>query len=189
MNSDDGTDCATGRATRPASPDRTEGGATGNRESDATQSRSSRTSGNNQWQQPVATVSHCRTSMTMAQTAPSPSRPPCLRRDGKRSNGAGPQPGTAKTVSLSANRLPAETAEPPVSGELAAFERCGRAESRPASRPGETPGPGRQRPPPFRAWAFGSVHRGASSTGETASGVRGNALPPTSLNSKTELRP
>ena len=46
------------------------GGATGNRESDATQSRSSRTSGNNQWQQPVATVSHCRTSMTMAQTAP-----------------------------------------------------------------------------------------------------------------------
>ena len=28
------------------------------------------TSGNNQWQQPVATVSHCRTSMTMAQTAP-----------------------------------------------------------------------------------------------------------------------
>ena len=46
------------------------GGATGNRESDATQSRSSRTSGNNQWQQPVATVSHCRTSMTMAQRAP-----------------------------------------------------------------------------------------------------------------------
>ena len=30
---------------------------------------------------------------------------------------------------------------------------------------------------------------GASSTGETAAGVRGNALPPTSLNSNTELRP
>ena len=71
-----------------------------------------------------------------------------------------PQAGTAKTVSLSTHRLPAETAEPPVSGELATFERCGRAESRPASRPGETPGPGRQRPPPGRAGAFGSVHRG-----------------------------
>ena len=72
------------------------GGATGNRESDATQSRSSRTSGNNQWQQPVVTVSHCRTSMTMAQRAPSPSRPPCLRRDGRRSNGCGPAAGNGQ---------------------------------------------------------------------------------------------
>ena len=49
-----------------------------------------------QWQQPVATVSHRRTSMTMAQTAPSPSRPPCLRRDGKRSNGCGPAAGNGQ---------------------------------------------------------------------------------------------
>ena len=74
----------------------------------------------------------------------SPPRLPGHRASGGMGRGptaAGPQPGTAKTVSLSADRLPAETAEPPVSGELVAFERCVRAESRPASRPGETPGP------------------------------------------------
>ena len=49
-----------------------------------------------QWQQPVVAVSHCRTSMTMAQRAPSPSRPSCLRRDGKRSNGCGPAAGNGQ---------------------------------------------------------------------------------------------
>ena len=41
-------------------------------------------------------MSHRRTSMTMAQTAPSPSRPPCLMRDGKRSNGCGPAAGNGQ---------------------------------------------------------------------------------------------
>ena len=114
------------------------------------------------WQQPVVTVSHCRTSMTMAQRAPL-AFPAIVPQEGweeVQRPAAEPQPGTAKTVSLSADRLPAETARPPVSGELATFERCVRAESRPASRPGETPGPGRQRRPPGRAGAFGPVHRG-----------------------------
>ena len=54
---------------------------------------------------------------------------------------AGPQPGTAKIVSLSADPLPVETAKPPVSGELVTLERHAGAESRPASRPGEPPDP------------------------------------------------
>ena len=66
MNSDDGTDCATGRATRPASPDRTEGGC----HWEPRERRHPIAEQSDQWQQPVATVSHCRTSMTMAQTAP-----------------------------------------------------------------------------------------------------------------------
>ena len=90
----------------------------------------------------------------------SPPRLPGHRASGGMGGGpaaAGPQPGTAKTVSLSAHRLPAETAEPPVSGELVTFERYVRAEPRPASAPGETPGPGRQRRPPGRACAFGLI--------------------------------
>ena len=47
-----------------------------------------------------------------------------------------------------------------MSGELVAFERCVRAESRPDSRPGETPGPRQTVPQPGRASAFGPVHRG-----------------------------
>ena len=134
----------------PVTKGRTKGEKRG--ESDATQLRSSRTSGNSE---PLSHVDDDGTD--------SPSRLPGHRASGGIRGGPtaeGPQAGTAKTVSLSADRLPAETARPPVSGELVTFERCVRAESRPASRPGKTPGPGRQRRPPGRAGAFGPVHRG-----------------------------
>ena len=113
--------------------------------------------------------------MTMAQSAPL-AFPAIVPQEGWEDDptAAGPQPGTAKTVSLSANRLPAETARPPVSGELVTSELSVRAESRGPRPEGRAPS-GR--------------FTGASSTGETAPGVRGNALPPRSLNSKTELRP
>ena len=126
MNSDDGTDCATGRATRPASPDRTEGGS----HWEPRERRHPIAEQSDQWQQPVATVSHRRTSMTMAQRAPLafPATVPQEGWEEVQRPAAEPQPGTAKTVSLSAHRLPAETAEPPASGELATFERCVRAE-------------------------------------------------------------
>ena len=76
-------------------------------ESDATQLRSSRTSGNNE---PLSDVDGDGTE--------SPPRLPGHRVSGGIRGGpaaAGPQPGTAKTVSLSADRLPVETAKPPVS--------------------------------------------------------------------------
>ena len=53
MNSDDGTDCATGRATRPASPDRTEGGS----HREPRERRHPIAEQSDQWQQPVATTS------------------------------------------------------------------------------------------------------------------------------------
>ena len=90
--------------------------------------------------------------------------------------------------SLSADRLPAETARPPVYGELVTFERHVGAELRPASAPGEPPGQADRGTRPEGRAPSGRF-TGAWSTGETASGVRSNALPPTRLNSKTELRP
>ena len=143
-----------------------------------------------QWQQPVVAVSHCRTSMTMAQRAPSPSRPSCLRRDGKRSNDR-LRARSRERPRRSPSRRTVSQRRPPSPQCPGSWLRSNGASAQspdppqgPAKPPVQADRGARRdgRAPPGRS-------TGASSTGETASGVRSNALPPRSLNSKTELRP
>ena len=149
-------------------------------ESDATQLRSSRTSGNSE---PLSHVNDDGTESPLAfpATVPQegweevqrlrarsrerPRRSPSRRTDSQRRPPSPQCPGSwlrSNGASAQSPDPPQGPAKPPVQVDRGA-RREGRAPS------------GR--------------FTGASITGETAAGVRGNALPPTSLNSNTELRP
>ena len=117
-------------------------------ESDAAQLRRSRTNGNNE---PLSDVDDDGTT--------SPPSLPGHRASGGMGGGptaAGPQPGTAKTVSLSAQRRP-----PGPQCPWSWLRSNGTSEQSPdpPQGPANPPVHGRQRPPPGREGAFGSVHR------------------------------
>ena len=127
--------------------------------------------------------------MTMAQTATLAFPATVPQEGGKRSNGCGPAAGNGQDgLPLGGPSPCGDRQAPGVPGN------CLRLDGAPEQSPDPPQGPAK---PPVQAdrgarpsgRAPSGRFTGASSTGETASGVRSNALPPTSLNSNTELRP